>query len=209
MSDIKDILGVKKAVSVVAAAPAAKPPTASGRTTKRPPGMGRELYGLIGPAGVHTLAPTNKKVTGLKQKRKIISHVAKWKWVPFKNSGRKDGYQLSHWTKYPDSPYDYVFARFNKPPSQLMYTDEEYKSFLQSTQWTREQTDEMMQSMIRFNGRFPVVHDRLSFDKSIEDIKERFYSIQRISMYTLPVQPDPVHASYPAPQRQNPPACLA
>lgn len=114
------------------------------------------------------------------------------------SSARKDGVQFFHWAKAAEDTKgmelllthsectDYVYAKFNKVLDMFMYTNEEYSSHLQGTvplttvmrvcvhitfvddSWTREQTDELMELCRRFDLRFPVVHDRISFSRSME-----------------------------------------
>lgn len=76
---------------------------------------------------------------------------------------------------------DYKFARLNKKIICFVYTDTEYEEHLNflSSEWTKEQTDELFALCRQFDLRWPVIADRLSFDKSIEQIKDRYYSIAR------------------------------
>ena len=53
--------------------------------------------------------------------------VNKWVWTPFKNAARSDNPNLCHWTKSTDVNQEYPFARFNKKPKVISYTNEEYE----------------------------------------------------------------------------------
>lgn len=90
-------------------------------TFKKPEGMARELYALLyadskdGPP----LIPTDVMPTmpgGYKQvKAKLgLKKVRPWKWLPFTNPGRKDGFKLHHWRRVADENKEYPFAKFNK-----------------------------------------------------------------------------------------------
>lgn len=61
------------------------------------------------------------------------------------------------------------------------YTDEEYEQWLCNDRWTREATDELLDSARRYDLRFVVMQDRWNNDKfdkrSVEDLKERYYQI--------------------------------
>lgn len=63
----------------------------------------------------------------------------------------------------------------------MTYTDAEYQQHLSGEDWTRAETDHLMELAKRFNLRFIVMHDRWNRDKfskrSVEDIKERYYNI--------------------------------
>lgn len=65
-----------------------------------------------------------------------------------------------------------------------MYTDAEYQLHLSGDGWTRAETDHMMVLAKRFDLRFAVMYDRWNRDKyqerSVEDIKERYYNIANI-----------------------------
>lgn len=66
----------------------------------------------------------------------------------------------------------------------MVYTDAEYQLHLSGDGWTRAETDHMMVLAKRFDLRFAVMYDRWNRDKyqerSVEDIKERYYNIANI-----------------------------
>eukprot|EP00080_Pristionchus_pacificus_P006994 PDM67014.1 ekl-4 [Pristionchus pacificus] len=164
---------------------------------KRPSNMKRELYNILVtqqregkdissmmPSNVHDMYKNPKANMGKRR-------VRKYQWVPFPNQARTDGLQLHHWErvdKNKDEPY--CFSKWNKVINIPEYTDDIYKKHLQTSKWSREETDLLFEMCRRFDLRWPVCADRYeterqyrnkdgkNFDKrSIEDMKERFYAI--------------------------------
>lgn len=156
---------------------------------KRPEGMHRELWGLLWTDNKYNkdagpIIPTDTRQTqGYKQMRAKIgqSRVRPWKWMPFTNPARKDGATFHHWRRLADEGKDYPFARFNKQVDVPVYSDLEYQQHLHSDSWTRQETDHLFELCHRFDLRFFIIHDRwdsVRFPKrSIEDLKDRYYSI--------------------------------
>uniref|UniRef100_A0A0B6ZHQ5 DNA methyltransferase 1-associated protein 1 n=1 Tax=Arion vulgaris TaxID=1028688 RepID=A0A0B6ZHQ5_9EUPU len=154
---------------------------------RRPEGMHRELWGLL-----HTdsryqtdaapIIPSDSK-QGYKQMKARIgsSRVRPWKWMPFTNPARKDGAIFYHWGRVADEGKDYPFARFNKTVDVPTFSDLEYQQHLHDDNWTRQETDHLFDLCKRFDIRFIVVHDRWDRekykDRSVEDLKERYYNI--------------------------------
>ena len=62
-----------------------------------------------------------------------------------------------------------------------VYSDLEYQQHLYDDSWTRQETDHLFELCKRFALRFVVMNDRWDRDKypnrSVEDLKERYYSI--------------------------------
>ncbi|KAJ8866015.1 hypothetical protein PR048_033539 [Dryococelus australis] len=73
-----------------------------------------------------------------------------------------------------------ILVAFQQVPIP-QYTDAEYSQHLQNDSWSRQETDHLFDLCRRFDLRFIVVHDRwdrLQFqDRSVEDLKERYYNI--------------------------------
>ncbi|CAL8111770.1 unnamed protein product [Orchesella dallaii] len=159
-------------------------------TPKRPEGMHRELYSLLcadGGKRFDELAPLYPIDSGGGYQKKLklgAKKVRQWKWTPFKNPARKDDAVFHHWKRVTDEPKDYPFAKFNKEPSVVQYSEEEYATHLDSDGWTRGESDHLLDLCRRFNLRFTVIHDRwdsLAYGtKTIEDLKERYYSIANV-----------------------------
>jgi len=149
--DVRDILQLGSAPS---SAPIKRsgPPVPS--TTKRPDGITRELYALIGDNAPSLamqqqasivqpkFAQRLKKDHGQANKDKVKEkHKTKveWKLVGFKNPSRKQAKAkelvLKHWVK--DVPKDYVdgkedtkFEKFDTNSMVYTYTDKEYEDWL-------------------------------------------------------------------------------
>lgn len=155
--------------------------------SQRPEGMHRELYNLLYSENKELpcpLIPTDSsKDQGYKQMRAKLGmrRVRPWKWVAFTNPARKDGLVLQHWRRQADEGKDYPFAKFNKSIEVPTYTEAEYQHHLVSAGWSREETDHLMDLAQRFDLRFIIMHDRWDrncyCERSVEDLKERYYAI--------------------------------
>lgn len=196
MSDVFDILEANRPemedVPVVRRGPKPKPPKPLPVQRRKPEGMPRELFALLNTSdGDAPLIPSDfaAPTPCYKQVRANLSIKKPRKWVniPFLNPGRKDHLQLYHWRRVPDPnepPKEYPFAKYNTSLDHLVpkYNDREYGSLLVCDQWTREETDYLMEMCSRFHLKFIVIHDRwdktrFSTERSVEDLKERYYFI--------------------------------
>jgi DNA methyltransferase 1-associated protein 1 len=116
----------------------------------------------------------------------------------------QDDVDIKHWVKFVD--LDYRFARLNRKIKMNTYSDAEYQQYLQDSEWSKAQTDFLFDLCQRFDLRFTVIFDRFThsapyledelprnevgaepgsdvvpcISKTCEDLKHRFYSIQRI-----------------------------
>ncbi|KAJ8305995.1 hypothetical protein KUTeg_016540 [Tegillarca granosa] len=131
-----------------------KPLRKSDVSFKRPEGMHRELW------DAPPIIPTDTHQGYKQMKAKIgSSKVRPWKWMPFTNPARK----------VVDVP---------------AYSDLEYQQHLHDDSWTRQETDHLFDLCKRFDLRFIVIHDRWDREKhpnrSVEDLKERYYNICNI-----------------------------
>ncbi|GIY88461.1 DNA methyltransferase 1-associated protein 1 [Caerostris darwini] len=192
MSDVLDILDIERPQTPEISKESIldgrkKKKKLSEATFKRPEGMHRELYAL--------LYSDNKDkppmfITdsgqGYKQnKAKLgLKRVRPWKWMPFTNPARKDGAIFHHWRRIEDENEEYPFAKFNKSVQIPSYTDDEYIQHLQCEGWTRQETDHLFDLCQRFDLRFIIIQDRWDrsqfTNRSIEDLKERYYNICNI-----------------------------
>lgn len=156
-------------------------------TIKRPEGMHRELWGLLntdnkdGPPLIATDCSLGYKQT----KAKIgQSRVRQWRWMPFTNPARKDGAIFYHWRRLADEHLEYPFARFNKTVDVVEYTDMEYQQHLVIEGWTRAETDHLFDLCKKYDLRFIVMQDKWDQDqfgnRTVEDLKERYYDISNI-----------------------------
>jgi len=158
-----------------------------GNTFQRPEGMHRELYNLLYSENKELPCPLiqtdTSKDLGYKQMRAKLGmrRVRPWKWMPFTNPARKDGLILNHWRRAQEEGKDYPFARFNKVCEVPTYTELEFGHHLATPGWTRQETDHLMDLASRFDLRFIVMADRWDSNtyspRSVEDLKERYYSI--------------------------------
>ncbi|KAI0832741.1 hypothetical protein BC628DRAFT_1414996 [Trametes gibbosa] len=182
-ADVRSILSLPNAPASTST-PQQKKPGAAERARK-PDGIPRELYALIGPSAP-TLAAQFAKPR-LKQKPNLGGGGrVKWEWQPFKNQARSDGLQLSHWTKAGTEPdADYPFAKYNVQSPDYVYSQDEYSRLLEDQDWTKEETDYLFELVREYDGRFYIVHDRYEYSRpdksarSLEDIKDRYFSVCR------------------------------
>ncbi|KAF4601990.1 swr complex subunit [Pleurotus pulmonarius] len=181
-SDIRSALSIPSQSQNPAQTPAqSKKPQA--QSSRKPDGISRELYSLIGPSAPSLAAQLAKPK--LKQKPNLGSRsVVKWEWRSFTNGARKDKLKLGHWTKAAtDVNADYPFAKYNVQSTPYIYTDEEYTQYLQDPEWTKEETDFLFNVVREFDTRWYVIYDRYDFQggpaRSMEDLKDRYYSACR------------------------------
>jgi DNA methyltransferase 1-associated protein 1 len=171
-TDAKDILGLPKTPLSLTQEKKSRPQKESHR---KPDGISREVYALTG--GVAPLMPS----IDLKRRPPADEKVA-WKWLSFTNSARKDDLQLYHWVRVVnDVPPtgDYSFAKYNKSVDILKYTDEEYENHLTDSVWTKEETDQLFEFCQNFDLRFVVIADRFPVSRTVEELKDRYYSVNR------------------------------
>ncbi|KAK7337550.1 hypothetical protein VNO77_18131 [Canavalia gladiata] len=172
--DAKDILGLPKN-SFPALEKKSRPPKESQR---KPDGISREVYALTG--GLPPLMPA---IEASQLKKKPPSHEKiTWQWLPFTSSARKDNLQLYHWVRVVNGvppTGDYSFAKYNKSVDVIKYTDEEYDKYLTDPTWTKEETDQLFDLCERFDLRFIIIADRFSSSRTVEELKDRYYSVSR------------------------------
>ncbi|XP_076892971.1 SWR1-complex protein 4-like [Bidens hawaiensis] len=175
--DAKDILGLpKNSLSI--------PPEKKSRPQKdsqrKPDGISREVYALTG--GVPPPLMPSLDVNQLKKRQKSENEKITWEWLSFTSSARKDDLKLYHWVRVVNGTPptgDYSFAKYNKSVDVIKYTDEEYEKHLTDPEWTKEETEELFELCERFDLRFVVIADRFSTSRSVEELKNRYYSVSR------------------------------
>lgn len=144
--------------------------------------VSREVLNLTG--GFPPIMPTHSRkfIQGLKEKRIPQAPVDKWIWTPFTNSARKDDLVLYHWRKASEEPGDYAFAKFNKEIEVIELAEEDYDD-IETSNWTKEATAHLWSLCKQYDLRFVVIQDRWNDEeygeKTIEDLKERYYSVAR------------------------------
>ncbi|KAI0677239.1 hypothetical protein C8Q78DRAFT_1001816 [Trametes maxima] len=184
-ADVRSILSIPNPPGS-GSTPQPKKPQAAERA-KKPDGIPRELYALIGPSAP-TLAAQFAKPR-LKQKPNLGGGGrVKWEWRSFKNGARSDGLRLSHWVKAStDSEAEYPFAKYNIQTTFYVYSQDEYSRLLEDQKWTKEETDYLFNLVRQYDARLYVVHDRYDYPardpdsppRSLEDLKDRYYSVCR------------------------------
>lgn len=136
--------------------------------------VNRELFNLLGdlnPQMVPTEELKKEKVADGKVivVPKLERPVDKWVWHHFINPAREDETKMFHWMKQKETQEPYPFARFNKKPRVVIYTDEEYKKVVKPmiSDWDKLETDVLFDLCMRFNMRFIVIADR--FQSELQD----------------------------------------
>lgn len=138
----------------------------------------------------------DKNTSKFKQRLNSNNKVTPWSWVEFKNNARSDGLVLHHWAKgaadlHADRPY--AFEKFNtKLDIPVFETEDEYKEKdLEDEDWSYDETKYLFELCNEYDLRWPVILDRYQFDdRSLEDLKERFYSVCEKLLSALPEIPD-------------------
>ncbi|XP_063395424.1 DNA methyltransferase 1-associated protein 1 [Cydia fagiglandana] len=189
MADIRDILDIEQPAAEITResiihGDKIKKKYVTAKAVKRPEGMHREVFALLynDNKELPPLLPTDTGKAYKQTKAKLgMRKVRKWTWAPFTNPARKDNAVFHHWKRASDEAKDYPFAQFNKQVSIPSYSESEYNQYLKSEDWSQAETDHLMDLCQRFDLRFIVIHDRwdrAAFrDRSVEDLKERYYHI--------------------------------
>ncbi|RVD86437.1 uncharacterized protein DFL_004713 [Arthrobotrys flagrans] len=176
VTDVRDVLGIDPG-----ALEPRQPPLKKQRTVeKRPDGITRELYALLG----ENAPPVAVVEHRFKDKPKFLGSVAPWREQTFKNPARKDDLELKHWEGAGQQtlPLDYQFAKFNIKINVLEYSDAEYDAVLKDDDWSRQETDYLFKLIKEYDLRWVVIADRYEFegkDRTMEDLKARYYSVCR------------------------------
>ncbi|TFK22344.1 SWR1-complex protein 4 [Coprinopsis marcescibilis] len=187
-ADIRSALQLPESSS---AAGPSQPKRQGTTATRKPEGISRELYSLIGPSQPLLAAQLAKP--RFKQKPKFASagsSATKWELRPFHNSARKDGLKLKHWAKASEDPdagelqiSEYPFAKYNVENPHHVFSQDEYTRYLEETPWTKELTDYLFELYREFDGRWYIIWDRAEFPPEchfdIDDLKDRYYGVCR------------------------------
>ncbi|KAJ5320274.1 hypothetical protein PENANT_c010G11754 [Penicillium antarcticum] len=192
---------------------------------KRPEGITRELYALLGERAPPIAINENKYKGRPKWMNKL--RVRPWSMTPFTNNARSDGLVLNHWQRKHESArppvpapapegsemevdqpkedgedapkppeQEYAFAKYNiKPRLPKRYTDDEYARLLKSEDWSREETDYLVDLVTEYDIRWVVIADRYDYQppmdtepdanaivsakqfRTMEQMKARYYFI--------------------------------
>ncbi|KAJ5666063.1 uncharacterized protein N7477_008511 [Penicillium maclennaniae] len=162
---------------------------------KRPEGITRELYALLGERAPPIAINENKYKGRPKWMNKL--RVRPWRMTPFTNGARSDGLVLNHWQRKhestrPPAPdgvqmdvdgktedgveeapkpleQEYNFAKYNvKARVPRRYNDEEYNRLLKSDAWTREETDYLMDLATDYDLRWVLIADRYDYQPRMD-----------------------------------------
>ncbi|KAF9006567.1 hypothetical protein BDQ17DRAFT_1351968 [Cyathus striatus] len=172
-ADVRSILSLSDPTSKQGPSQQKKTPAA----TRKPEGIPRELYSLIGPSAP-SLAAKLAKPRYKAQKPNLGGGPGtriKWELRTFKNSARKD--------PSTDPEATYPFAKYNIQPAAYTYSQDEYTRFLEDKDWSKEETDYLFNVAQEFDLRWYIIHDRYAFQdgpsRALEDLKDRYYSVCR------------------------------
>lgn len=177
MDDVKDILNISR-----------------NENKNRNEVMNREIINLTG--GIPPIKPSFSKqmLKGLKEKRQESKATEKWVWHEFDHPARNDSLRLRHWKKASDNE-EYPFVKFNKAIELVEYTDEEYNNIKQNPVWSRKETDYFWGLCRMYDLRFIVIQDRYDMNyppRSVEDLKDRYYSLSREILQLRGVSSHPI-----------------
>ncbi|QDS76480.1 hypothetical protein FKW77_005105 [Venturia effusa] len=187
--DVKDMLGLSAAGGAPKAPAAKKAKAPKPRMT----GINREILALHGDRAPPVAIIDSTKTFRAKLKRDF--RPSRWEHAQFTNSARSDGLQLRHWQKAtPRKPptdqvatdaedtttplappsKEYQFAKYNVSITVPSFTNEEYSTHLESTEWTREETDYMLGLVKDYSQKWPIIYDRYEWTAPQVDSSQRF-----------------------------------
>jgi DNA methyltransferase 1-associated protein 1 len=109
--------------------------------------------------------------------------------MEFTNSARRDDLNLRHWRKQkplrpangdvmdieggePVAPSEYEFAKYNIGITVPQYTEEQYESHLKSNDWSRDETDYLLETVKEWNQKWPLIIDRYDYTPNMEPKSE-------------------------------------
>ncbi|KAK1994396.1 SWR1-complex protein 4 [Colletotrichum falcatum] len=219
-SDVRDVLNLPD--SHAGPRPAKKQKTSALRPNLK--GLAREVQNLGGDNPIAIVPEVS-----VFKKRRFASRkpATKWELKPFTNSARGDNgaLVLKHWKrKTPmaeDSAVqggdaemkdgegeraaskseDSMFAKFNVEVDVPQYSEDQYRTNLQSDDWTKEETDYLLSLVRDFDLRWPIIWDRYDYvpeaingeasvdgdeskaiipvpkPRTMEDLKARYYEV--------------------------------
>lgn len=133
-------------------------------------------------------APTFKPRRFKKPPLRARVRSAHWTYEPSATHSRQDKLAFRRWRREtgPEgaSQPDDRFAKYNVAPEIPTYDLEFYEKDLADSDWSKDETDYLMETYSECSGKWPVIVDRYESEKprSMEDLKARFYAV---SMKTL------------------------
>ncbi|KKA29538.1 hypothetical protein TD95_005202 [Thielaviopsis punctulata] len=207
-SDLRDVLDLP-ADGPVGPKPSKKAKTFGPRHHLK--GLAREVQSL---GGDTPIAIVQQQLAFKKKRFASRKPAAKWEMRQFTNSARQDStLVLRHWKRKdtvalgphgeelpPSQPEDSAFAKFNVHVQLPQYSDDQYRLHLKSADWTKEETDYLLELAADFDLRWPLIWDRYDYTptaensepaktRTMEDMKARYYEVAAKMMATQkPVQ---------------------
>ncbi|KAI4167312.1 MAG: hypothetical protein LQ343_007315 [Gyalolechia ehrenbergii] len=221
-ADVRDMLGLASD-----AQPKIRPPKKAKQEVKgrRPGGLEREIVALHGDRPAPPLAIN--EVAKYKEKPRRPQRIRHWELTPFHNQARSDGLILKHWhwrddgntTAFPSTPADshaaseeqderitkpateYPYAKYDIRVDKPIYNQEQYNMKLRSEDWTKDETDYLVDLAYEFDLRWVIIADRYDYKapqsahegeamamtvltkhRTMEDLKARYYQVAAIAM---------------------------
>lgn len=196
-SDVRDILSLQAQAEGPSSSTqrAQPPPNPSKKKKPKMDGISRELYALLGDNTPSLTFTQGAGVDGqfvggkfMPKFKKRPQRVQKWIQAPFRNPARQDALLLHHWvpeSEAQDASADsasYRFADLNTNSGVYSYSNDEYHQHLRDDDWTKEETDYLMDLCSSYDLRFVIIADRYEWQgrqRSMEDLKARYYAICR------------------------------
>ena len=108
-----------------------------------------------------------------------------WVWSKFSNPSRSDKLQLEHWQRKEDVGKEYN-TQYNTSVEIVEFTKDEYDKLIKPNDrnWNFEQTMYLWDLLKQYDLRFVVVYDRFDEntygERTVESLKDRYYSVARI-----------------------------
>lgn len=193
MGDVADMLGimVQKPNAPVNAAEEAIKYLSESKTSKseqklsskgikKPKGMKREVFDLIGKGGMVPAMQSTSTSAPIYKTKRIIASKGKWIYVPIESSARhNDQLTCKHWVKADVNYTDYPYAKFNVKLEKVELSDDEYHILLNDEAWSKADSNTLLEACYVYDLRWPVIFDRvgLTLNKTLEEMQHRFYTI--------------------------------
>lgn len=189
MSDVRFILGIQPTTQEEKTGPNGVnrkkrkfEVTSDNKNKKKKTGLAREVANLAIQGSTGALFKIDEPVVAEKPK---IHRPSRWIQMPILSSANRQ-FASKHWTKASEKPGDYYFAKYSKKNLCYKYSDQEYRQHFNNGKdnvdnWSKDETDYLMEQCERFECKFIVIKDRWNFRgpfRDVEDIKARYYFIQ-------------------------------
>ena len=178
MGDVSEILGLSgapKESELSRILGPAKPAKQS--IPKKPKGVNREVFGLLGQESIVPALQTLPAGTSFKAKRST-----KGGWVQgeiFNCEADRLRPQLKHWVKSELANCEYPYLKFDVKSEKVSFTEDEYNAVLKSDKWTVSESEYLLDLCQTYDLRWPVIADRYSLQpfRRLEELQDRYYNI--------------------------------